>query len=232
MGVVVVPCLESCSWRPWQEVPKKKSQLLDLVLTFCLNLSIVFFKNRQHKKHQKKSLWRPAQIVIPLGNDKQVPAGDPSGVTQEAGLESILCTLQWVLKTLCLLQASWYSHIPNVPFAVCVAWCEAVNLSISNAPALAQPLAFVSTASWLKSKVSSSVFRLLRPLKQSNQKTSQTVTRNLPEVVGQFPFYLITLMFLCTPGRPLYWWLVLSTCSLSSGSSVTFDPSQLMSPRA
>lgn len=58
--------------------------------------------------------------VIPLINEKHVPAGNPSGVTGEAGLEAILCHTVVSSKN-SVLFPSGYSHIPNVCFAVLVA---------------------------------------------------------------------------------------------------------------
>lgn len=136
----------------------------------------------------------------------------PVALRGRQGLRQFCATLWWVLKPLHLLQASWYSHIPNVRFAVLVAWCKAMNLCqycscISSA--------ITTLVQQTSSRASSgySMFRFLRPPKQSNQKTSQTVAWNLPEVVGQFPFHLVKLMFLCTTRLPLYWCLLLSTCS-------------------
>lgn len=58
--------------------------------------------------------------VIPLIIEKHVPAGNPSGVTGEAGLEAILCHAVVSSKNSALFP-SGYSHIPNVRFAVLVA---------------------------------------------------------------------------------------------------------------
>lgn len=54
MRVVVVLWLESAAGDRDKKCIKK-SQLLDLVLTFCLNLSIVFSKNKQTTKNPTKT---------------------------------------------------------------------------------------------------------------------------------------------------------------------------------
>lgn len=159
-GTITTPfcyMLRIRSWRPWQKVCKKQSWLLDLVSTFCLNLCVVF-KNKTKpqqqqlpKQHYKERAMKPSpNSVIPPVNKNRVPAGDPGGVTQGTGLEAVQCCAV-VSKILCLFQASWRSHVPNVHFALLVARFKAVNVSISTTAALAQLLPHCA-ANYLKSE--------------------------------------------------------------------------------
>lgn len=131
-----------CSWRPWQKVHKKVSQLLDLLLTFCLNLSNLSkptkHQNNPHKALQRKTQEGHCKSCHPTNEWQAGSWGDPVGFLWEAGLEAVLCHTAVRAQGLQSLWGSWNSHVPNAPFAVPVAQSKA--MSCVPVLALAQPV--------------------------------------------------------------------------------------------
>lgn len=158
-----------CSWRPWQKVHKKVSQPLDLLLTFCLNLFVVF-QNQPNSKttHINHYKGKPKKAipntVIPLISDKQVSWGDCVGfpVRGRTGDSSVPQCSEG--SSAAVTQGSWNSHIPNAHFALPLAWWQSHELSASAA--LAQPVPHEPSKPW-----GYSVFSSLSALQRSLTRT-------------------------------------------------------------
>jgi len=125
----------------------------------------VFFKSEKQNHNKEKPMKASPNSVIPLVNEKQIPAGNPSGVTWEAGLEAILCHTAVNIKGSALVPSELVE-----PHATC-AFCCPCGMMQSHEPKRQYYCCISSATTTLVQQTGSSaslgsyMFRFLRPLK-------------------------------------------------------------------